>query len=186
MAYGTSSPVKALFPTGAVFDATGNMWFSNTAYIVSGATTYGSSPTSSFITKAPVTYNTYPTPDVVAAATSATVVTYTGGGLNAAAFLAVDGNSNFWIANSGACTTCTPSTYSVSEFSNSGAALSPATTGFVHTMSAPNDVAIDGSGNVWVVSSGAVNYVTEIVGAAAPAVTPIALNTKYNTWGVKP
>jgi hypothetical protein len=186
VAYGTSSPVKAFFPTGAVFDATGNMWFSNTAYLVSGGTTYGSSPTNSFLTMTPVTYNTYPTPDTVAAATSAAVKTYTGGGMNAAVFVAIDGSSNLWVANSGGYTPGSTTTYSVSELSNTGAALSPANSGFVHTMVAPNDIAVDASGNVWVANGGAVSYVTEIVGAASPAVTPIALNTKYGTWGTRP
>ena len=53
-------------------------------------------------------------------------------------------------------------------------------------MSAPNDIATDASGNVWVVNSGPVNYVTEIVGAATPTITPIVYNIYYNTWGQRP
>ncbi|MDR3734544.1 MAG: hypothetical protein P4L10_03295 [Acidobacteriaceae bacterium] len=178
--YYATAPTKVWFPTGAVFDASGNMWISNPAYNNASSTTYGTSPTASFITKAPITYNTYPTVDVP----GTTVNTYTGGGLNIAKYIAIDGNSNLWIANSGG-NGSSPTTYSVSEFSNAGAAISPATTGFVHTMNSPFDIAVDASGNVWVTSSNTA-YVTEIVGAAAPAVTPIAFNTKYNTWGVKP
>jgi secreted PhoX family phosphatase len=115
--------------------------------------------------------------------------------LNDASYLAIDGNNSLWVANLGGITTGTSpnttTTYGVSQFANNGnataaTALSPATTGYVHTMSAPNDIAIDGSGNVWVVNGGAVNYVTEIVGAATPTVTPIDYNIRYATWGQRP
>jgi hypothetical protein len=52
-------------------------------------------------------------------------------------------------------------------------------------MSSPFSLAIDGSGNVWV-SNNTGNSVTEIVGAAAPVVTPLALAVKNNTLGKRP
>jgi secreted PhoX family phosphatase len=115
--------------------------------------------------------------------------------LNDASYLAIDGNNSLWVANIGGVTTGvspnTTTTYGVSQFANNGSstaatALSPATTGYVHTMSAPNDIAVDSAGNVWVVNGGPVNYVTEIVGAATPAVTPIVYNIYYGTWGQRP
>jgi hypothetical protein len=192
---GTSGSV--LFPTAAVFDTTntstgatgsgftGYLWYTNTAYVTISSTGYGSATTSSFLAKSAVTSaNSNATVDTLAN----TPTTCTGGGINGATGLAIDGNSNLWVANSAG--------NSVSEFANScsGAtgAISPATTGFVHNLSSPTDIAVDASGNVWVVNNGA-TYVTQIVGAAGPAVVPLVLNegTVGATplaalWGTKP
>jgi streptogramin lyase len=97
------------------------------------------------------------------------------------AFLAVDGAGNLWISdNNGAAGAA------VSEFSSTGAVLSPAngvngstTIGFSHQgLFNPNGIAVDPSGNVWVAdavgSAAAGSGVFEIVGAAVPTVTPIA------------
>jgi len=48
----------------------------------------------------------------------------------------------------------------------------------------PERVAVDRAGNVWVLLAG--NTVTEYVGVATPAVTPIALGVKNNKLGAKP
>jgi hypothetical protein len=48
----------------------------------------------------------------------------------------------------------------------------------------PLRVAVDGSGNVWVLLAN--NTVTEYVGIATPAVTPIALAVKSKKLGAKP
>ena len=106
-------------------------------------------------------------------------------------FTAVDGAGNIWVTNRG--------TNGITEFSSNGtilspAAVAPATTpiGFVHSgLSAGNQLAIDPSGNIWVadntITAGAnVNTIFELVGAAAPTVTPTALALKNNTIGVKP
>ena len=103
-------------------------------------------------------------------------------------FPAVDGNGNIWVSNRG--------TGSVSEFSSNGTALSPASTatpltpGFLHSgLASANGIGIDPSGNVWVANN-TLNTnaysIFEIVGAAAPAVTPLALALKNNAFGVKP
>jgi hypothetical protein len=184
-----SGTAKASYPQGAVFDSSSNLWFSNAAYAVSGGVTYGpgtQSPTNSFLSVSVLTTGSPDTLSTTPVATAAGA-----GGLNNARYLAIDGNNSLWVANAGGVTTGSTTTYGVSQFANNGSAtpptaLSPATTGYVHTMSAPNDIAIDGSGNVWVVNGGAVNYVTEIVGAATPAVTPIDYNIRYNTWGQRP
>jgi hypothetical protein len=106
---------------------------------------------------------------------------------------AVDGAGNLWSANKNA----SPGT--VSEFSSTGTilspvAVSPATTptGFVHTgLASGQGITIDASGNVWVadnVASGGTmaNTVFEIVGSAAPTVTPLATALNLNKVGQKP
>jgi streptogramin lyase len=104
--------------------------------------------------------------------TGSLVANYTGGGLSTPQGLAVDGLGNVWVANY-LLTTGKPGN-SVTELNNKGAAFSP-TTGFMGgAMSSPFSLAIDGSGSVWV-SNNSSNSVTEIVGAAAPVVTPLAL-----------
>ena len=107
------------------------------------------------------------------------VANYTGGGLSTPQGLAVDGLGNVWVADNGG--------NSVTELNNSGVALSP-TKGFIGGgMSGPFSVAVDGSGNVWVSNNTTgSNSVTEIVGAAAPVVTPLALAVKNNTLGARP
>jgi streptogramin lyase len=115
--------------------------------------------------------------------TGTAVANYTGGGLLSPQGLAVDGLGNVWVANN-LLTTGKPGN-SVTELNNSGAAFSPST-GFIGgAMSSPFSLAIDGSGNVWV-SNNSSNSVTEIVGAAAPVVTPLALAVKNNTLGKRP
>jgi hypothetical protein len=197
-----ANTLKADFPIGAVFDSNNNFWFSNAAYAYSGGTAYGpltpQGPTNSFLSVAAVTTGSGTTgANQVADSLSTSPFATAGGagGLNDASYLAIDGNNSLWVANLGGVTTGTSpnttTTYGVSQFANNGSsaaatALSPATTGYVHTMSAPNDIAIDSAGNVWVVNSGAVNYVTEIVGAATPTITPIVYNIYYGTWGKRP
>jgi hypothetical protein len=112
------------------------------------------------------------------------VANYTGGGLNTPQGLAVDGLGNVWVANTGP--TAKPGN-SVTELNNSGAAFSPST-GFIGgAMSSPFSLAMDGSGNVWVSNNNlGSNSVTEIVGAAAPVVTPLALAVKNSTLGKRP
>ncbi len=112
---------------------------------------------------------------------------------------AVDGAGNIWVGNAG--------TYGVSEFTSAGVALSPvagsatlAVGGYSPQSQAtyylggsavfsgsggPSNCAspaIDRAGNVWVVYQGHGNtdgVVFEVLGAAAPTVTPLA----YATFG---
>ena len=98
-----------------------------------------------------------------------------GGGLNAATALAIDGKGAVWVTNGN---------NSVSEFANNGTTVSP-TTGYTGgSISKPTGVAIDTSGNVWVANAGN-NSVTEILGAAAPA-APTTLAVQNKTLGVRP
>ena len=89
---------------------------------------------------------------------------YTGGGLSEPVGIAVDGAGQAWVANRGGS--------SVSAFSNSGVALSPASGYQAAGLSNPRGIAVDPSGNVWLTDFTG-NAVTELLGAATPAATPI-------------
>jgi hypothetical protein len=105
--------------------------------------------------------------------------------------VAIDGAGNVWVSNqinSGGATTG-----GVAELTNGGAAISPSTAYTSSaTMGAPNDVAIDSSGNVWAANAFVpVTYanglnVVEFVGAAAPVVTPISVAVKNSKIGARP
>jgi hypothetical protein len=105
---------------------------------------------------------------------------FSGGGLNTTTtstsqpypWLAIDGAGAAWVANY---------TGSISEFANSGVAITPAYSSAAHPggyfASAPTclgqGIAIDGSGDVWVSCDSASSPVLEYIGAATPVYTPI-------------
>ncbi len=104
-------------------------------------------------------------------------------------YVAVDGAGNIWAPNHGGSGTA------ISEFSSTGAILSPVNSGtapfqavgFSHPgLASCLQGAIDPSGNVWVANNSATAGVFELVGAAAPTVTPIALALKNSAVGAKP
>ncbi len=114
---------------------------------------------------------------------------------------AVDGNNNVWFANRcggyGACTN-TSGTSSIIQINGSNnLAISPPTnyipeaqypataTSFTKMLNDSLNVAIDPSGNVWVTNYIG-NSVAEMVGAAAPVVTPLSLAAGNNALGVAP
>jgi streptogramin lyase len=114
---------------------------------------------------------------------------FSGGGLNASNHggIAVDGAGNAWISNYNG--------NSLSEFGTSGALSPPFSApnstalgyGTAAGLSDPWGIAIDGSGNIWVANNaGGNNTVTEFVGLAAPAVTPLATAAANNTFGTLP
>lgn len=95
-------------------------------------------------------------------------------GLTKPEFQVTDGAGNLWVTDA-ATTTASPAG-SVYEISNAGVLLSEGT-GYAHTYDEPYGIAVDGSGNVWVGAYAAAEpsaFVTEIVGAAVPVVTPVA------------
>ena len=98
---------------------------------------------------------------------------FAGGGISNPLAVAVDGASRIWVANSNG---------TVSELSDTGAAVSPST-GYSGPGSTPAGIAIDISGSVWIPSRTA-NTVTRILGAAAPVV-PLATGAATGE-GVEP
>jgi hypothetical protein len=53
-------------------------------------------------------------------------------------------------------------------------------------INSPTGVAVDGSGNVWVLTGGNYSTLTEFVGVAAPVTTPLALAAQKGKLGKKP
>ena len=107
---------------------------------------------------------------------------YYGAGLNAPIDLALDGLGNVWLANSGS--------NSVSEFLSTGHPQSGASGYGSSALVNPVRVGVDRSGNVWVANLGSSvpgsGMVTQIVGVAAPAVTPQSLALQNNAIGQRP
>lgn len=101
--------------------------------------------------------------------------------ISKATYDAVDGAGNVWVTNN---------TSNVFELNSSGTIISP-TAGFPSPFGTSRPAAglgIDPSGNVWIAlnSASTASIVYEIVGAAAPTVTPIALALKNGSVGAKP
>jgi streptogramin lyase len=106
----------------------------------------------------------------------------------AAYSLSIDGAGNVWFPDHDHNV--------VNEVDNNGNLVSPnpysvppsGNTGYQFGTGALNSaygLAVDGSGNVWVTNAGN-NSLTELVGAAAPVVTPIATGVANNTLGTRP
>lgn len=105
--------------------------------------------------------------------------TYTGGGLNNPASVAVDGAGNIWVVNAG--------NSSLSEFTAGGTALSP-TTGFGQigtTNTNSSQLTIDRAGDVWVAYSN-LNYIVEEIGLAAPTIAVPSYATFNGFLGKRP
>jgi streptogramin lyase len=85
-------------------------------------------------------------------------------GLTMPAGVATDGSNNVWVTNGSISGT-------LSELSSTGTLLSPAT-GF-GSLNTPVSIGVDPSGSVWTANLGD-NSVSEFVGIAAPATTPLA------------
>lgn len=80
--------------------------------------------------------------------------------------LALDGDGAPWVANYAG--------QSISHFSSTGVALSPAVIGIPTGNCAPRGLAIDASGDVWVTCESSTQPVLEFIGAAIPVRTPLS------------
>jgi sugar lactone lactonase YvrE len=92
--------------------------------------------------------------------------------------LAIDGSGLAWLiydyAGGG-----------VLAFSNSGSGIKPAAGPYHAGIFFYDGIALDPSGNIWLTNSG-VAGVIEIIGTAAPVVTPISAGVKNHTLGTRP
>jgi hypothetical protein len=107
---------------------------------------------------------------------------YYGAGLNGPVDMALDGLGNVWLVNSGS--------NSVSEFLSSGRAQSGVGGYGSSALTNPYRLAIDRSGSVWVTNLGGASptngTITQIVGVAAPVVTPKSLAIQNNALNQRP
>ena len=107
---------------------------------------------------------------------------YYGAGLNRPVDLAIDGLGNVWLANSGS--------NSVSEFLSTGRPQSGSSGYGNAALVNPVRVALDRSGNVWVANLGTSvagsGQITQIVGVAAPVVTPMSVAIQSNALNQRP
>ena len=101
---------------------------------------------------------------------------FTSGGINTPKAIAIDGSGTAWVGNG---------IGSLSAISATGVALSPSTGYVIANHSQFDTIAVDGSGNVWAGDSGS-PQLTEIIGAAAPVVTPLAQALQLNAIGARP
>ena len=88
------------------------------------------------------------------------------GGLSSPTWVAIDGGGNVWATNTG-------NSYALSEFTNTGNAITGSAGYQAGNLNAPTSIAIDASGDVWIPNHGG-NTVTEIIGVANPVVTPLS------------
>ena len=125
----------------------------------------------------------------------------TGAELTSTFGAAVDGNGNVWFANRcgnyGGCGNTAGENTLIEINGATRTAISPPTNyspeaqypatakGFTPILYGSLNLAIDPSGNVWVTNYTG-NSVAEIVGAAAPVVTPLSVAAGSNKLGVKP
>jgi hypothetical protein len=116
---------------------------------------------------------------------------YTSNPDNSPFTLAVDGLGRVFAVNSTHSTGTGPVTITV--HSNTGTLLSTANANYGYSAGnilptiifAPRGIAIDGSGNVWVAGKSP-NGLFELIGLAAPVVTPISVANSPNQLGVRP
>ncbi len=95
----------------------------------------------------------------------------------------IDGDGNLW---------CASDDDSIAEISPTGGAISPTNGYVVPNAFGPEYIAIDGAGNVWTTGnyySDGTNFyglTVELIGAAAPVVTPLSLAIQQGKLGSRP
>jgi len=94
--------------------------------------------------------------------------------------IAFDGSNRLWVANAGQSGNSISPNLSLFDPSSSDVF------DYVNTdfSNGPSSVAVDASGNVWVLLGN--NTVTEYVGVATPVVTPLSVGVKNSKLGTKP
>jgi hypothetical protein len=101
------------------------------------------------------------------------------------AAFALDGAGNVWSQVAWETEAALPVvSYATAEMSNTGTVLSGATGYTGGFPFSPEAIAIDGGGNVWVLSQ--MGSVEEYIGAATSVVTPFSLGVKNGTLGSRP
>lgn len=195
----TGSPFQAGgTPSGIAIDTLGNAWIANfnNGTTVTKLTNAGAAATGSpfsgvsneeFIVidnanNAWVSRNTAGSGSISKLSNTGTAFAgspYTGGGISNPYNNGMDGDGNFWFANA----------TNLGEFSPTGVALSPSTAYTSGLFTNSSGLGIDGSGNLWISdanASVAKAAVVEVIGIAAPVVTPLATGVKNSTLANRP
>lgn len=118
--------------------------------------------------------------------------------------IALDGDGHLWVANSGNSSVSTLGHTDAANHNYTSADYkATSTVQYIHnstygnTMTTPYGIAIDGGGNVWVSNAGCVSttgstctpgsfVLSELVGAAAPTITPLAAQNNQTKPGYRP
>jgi len=103
-----------------------------------------------------------------------------------ATLLAADGAGHLWSVFPAPNNYCT--VVSVVEMNSGGSSLNTNTPGcgYEGTSLGNTAMAVDGSGNLWVLNGTNSSSVTEFIGVATPVVTPFSLGVQNKTLGKKP
>jgi sugar lactone lactonase YvrE len=107
---------------------------------------------------------------------------YQATGIDAPDAIAVDGSGQIWVASTGRNNNANAN---VTVLSSTGSVVSPDTGYQGGNINYPVGIAIDGSGNAWVVNA-LDSTVTQLIGVAAPVITPLSVGVRDNTLGTKP
>jgi hypothetical protein len=115
---------------------------------------------------------------------------FTGANFYQAFGAAVDGNGNIWVTNrfnaSLGGSAAAPGASTIIELTSAGVAVSPSTNyTYGGILDDPLNLAIDPSGDIWVTNYGGSKLV-EIIGGAAPVVTPLSNAANSGTLGTEP
>ena len=129
----TASGRRTNFPDGIAIDGSGNVWVASTGNV-------GTSGNGSVTELAP-------TGSALSPASG-----FTGGGLSTPTCIAINGSGNVWVWQRPQYLWATQSTPGVTELNPTGSALLPVNGFTGGGLNGPFDIAIDGSGNVWVVN----------------------------------
>jgi hypothetical protein len=169
--------------TSIAADANNGIWQTNETNTTSAVMTYLLPTSSSWSTTSAIM------------STNAAMSTSAGlSGLDNPYAVAVDGSNRAWVANNSG-TTISVLKANVSGNNITSLVSAEGSTGIVIPSSAtgiypksPKGILIDPSGNVWILNAttSGVNYVSVIVGAATPVITPLTFQVLYNLVGSTP